>query len=176
MTRRERMSPGRCKNGTQRGHLRYIEEFGVSIISVAPSGTVAPTKGNHDTVWTYSIGFWQQYGHPEVIIIGLDGNTAGAGINELNRRIRDRGQRFESGAVVDDLLSGDFRCYFQAVEPAKYGDWLVGNSWFYGDESFPVVQMIWPDLKRAYPWQEGVDPAIRRLQPLLCSLPKRAMQ
>src|ERR1700722_18329534 len=110
MTRDQRMNIERCKNDTQRGHIRNIEKWGVSIISVAPK------TGDDGPNWTYSIGFWQQYQHPEVIIIGLDGRTAGALINELNHRIRDSKQHFEDGALSEDLLTGGYTCYFQSVE------------------------------------------------------------
>ena len=164
------MDLNRCKNSTPRGHIERIEEWGVSILSVTPR---ADEEG---PTWTYSIGFWQQYNHPELIIVGLEGGTAGALINEVNRRVRDKGQRFESGSQSDDLLSGGYTCFFQKVEAQEYGDRLVGNTWFYGDDRFEVVQVIWPDLQHKHPWQQDVDPSVRKLQRLLCSLPPRALQ
>jgi hypothetical protein len=170
MTRKERMDPKRCKNDTQRGHLHNIEKWGVSILSVADD------KSDTAAIWTYSIGFWQQYQHPEVILFGLDHNTACSLINEMNVRIRDRKDRFESGSWDDDILSGGYRCYFEAVEPANYEDFLVGDEWFYGDGAFPVVQVLWPDNGGVFPWQDNADPNVVRLQKLLCPLPKRALQ
>jgi hypothetical protein len=164
------MDLARCKNDTQRGHIHNIEEFGVSILSVAPR---VNEEGNF---WTYSIGFWQQYRHPEVIIIGLGSKTAAGMINEMNWRIRDQGESFRDGTSSSDLLSGDYMCYLQSVEPANYNDFVTGNSWFYGDDTFPLVQVIWPDMDRTYPWQENADPDFVSCQPLLCALPKRALE
>jgi hypothetical protein len=163
------MDLSRCKNDTQRGHIRNIEEFGVSILSVAPR------MGDKGPMWTYSIGFWQEYDHPEVILIGLNRSTAAGVINEMNRLIRDGVQSFRDETSSVDLLSGDYTCYFKTVEPGNYGDFVLGNNWFYGDESFPVVQLIWPDMDRTFPWNENADTDFVSCQPLLCSLPKRAL-
>ena len=134
------MDPERCKNDAQRRYLRNIEEFGVSIVSVAPRA------GDEGLFWTYSIGLWQQYQHPEVIIVGLEHSVCSRIINDINAAIRDGLQRFEDGTSTPALLKGDYICYFQTIEPANHGDFLLANGWFYADESFPAVQLIWPDM------------------------------
>ncbi len=171
MTREERMDMQRCKNETQRNHLRWIEEHGVSIISVASRvDDEAPGPP-----WTYSIGFWQQYSHPEVLIVGLDQSLSGSLINWMNRAIRDEGRRFEKGAAVDDVLDGDYVCHFQPIASEEFGDWFAADRWFYGgNDQFEAVQMIWPDLQRRYPWESAAPPRFRALQPFLGSLPKIA--
>ena len=164
------MDVARCKNETQRGHIRNIEMYGVSIISVSPDA-----GDTYQTIWTYSIGFWHQYKHPEVIIIGLDGELSGRIINMLNRLIRDKGRKFDGGTTAGDILEG-YSCYFEKIEPGNFGEWLAGDDWLYADREYEAVQMIWPDLSGAFPWASTVDPEMRRMQPLISNLPKQALQ
>ncbi len=173
MTRQERMDPRRCQNDTQRNHLLWIEEHGVSIIGVASSAE-DPDPGPS---WTYSIGFWQQYRHPEVLIVGLDQTLSGRLINWMNRAIRDEGRRFENGAAVDDVLEGEYVCYFQPISEAAFGDWFAADRWFYdGNDQFEAVQMIWPDRQKCYPWQNAAQPGFRALQTIISTLPNGALQ
>ncbi len=173
MTREQRMDVRRCQNETQRNHLRWIAEHGVSIIGVS-----SPVDERViDAPWTYSIGFWQQYCHPEVLIVGLDQTLSGRLINWMNRAIRDEGRRFENGAALDDVLEGDYVCFFQPIPQQDFGDWFAANRWFYGgNDQFEAVQMIWPDLQKHYPWESGASPSFRALQPVISTLPRVALQ
>ena len=46
--------------------------------------------------------------------------------------------------------------------------WFVGYAiWFYGQESFPLLQLFWPDRKGAFPWEVGADDGLREAQPRL---------
>ncbi len=173
MTRDQRMDPKRCKNDLQRHHLRCIDEHGVSILGVSPG----PSDEATGPVWTYSIGLWQQYRHPEVLIIGLEQKHSGNILNWINRTIRDDGRRFDNGAAIDDVLSGDYVCYFQPIARENFGDWFAGARWFYdGNDQFAAVQMIWPSVENLYPWQPGASKSFREAQPIISSLPKSALQ
>jgi hypothetical protein len=171
MTRDERMDPRRCTNDTQRSHLRFIEETGVSILSVAPR----LSDDDPGPCWTYSIGLWQQYQHPEILIMGLDSEVAGRLINWFNVAIRDEARRFADGAARDDVLDGDYICYFEAIPHARFGDYFAGDRWFYdGNDQFEAVQMIWSDLNHRYPWDQAAPESFRTSQPIISSLPTLA--
>ena len=165
MTREQRMDSQRCHNETQRNHLRYIEEEGVSILSVAPLADSSDV-----TRWTYTIGFWQQYRHPEVIIFGLGPRLGASLLNHINEILKAGGRRFDGGTSADDILEG-FKCYFEAIPADRYGEYLLGNSWFYGDNEFPAVQMIWPTPSQVYPWAAEADVCLSRDQPIISALP-----
>ena len=167
------MAPTRCRNKFQADHLKFIEEEGVSILCVAPR------TGDEDggPSWTYSIGLWQQYQHPEVLIMGLDFEVSASLINWFNRSIRDEARRFNAGTSHDDVLNGDYVCYFEAIPQSSFCDWFAGASWFYdGDTEFEAVQMIWPDQNYLYPWQAAASESFKALQPIISSLPNRALQ
>jgi len=40
-------------------------------------------------------------------------------------------------------------------------------NWFYGGDEYPAFQCIYPDLKGAFPWEEGFDVSWRGRQALL---------
>jgi len=168
MTRDERMNPERCRNKIQRDHLRYIEEDGVSILNVAPL-----LGDQDDTRWGYTIGLWQQHSHPEVIIFGLGPGLCVQLLNRINKFLKD-GRRFDGGTSADDVLAG-YLCYFENILPANYGDWFAGDTWFYDGDDFSAVQMIWPTPGHVYPWQTEADDDLATVQPIISSLPKRAV-
>jgi hypothetical protein len=40
---------------------------------------------------------------------------------------------------------------------------------------FPAVQLLWPNTSGVYPWNSGADDYLRWVQPVLSSLPLRAL-
>jgi hypothetical protein len=168
MTPEECMNEARCKNDIQRNHLKFIEESGVSIISVA-EGADPSTPA-----WSYTIGLWHQYRHPEIIVIGLGSEISPILLNNLNFYIKDKGRTFLDGAAPTDVLDG-YVCFFKTIDPEKYGDWFAGDHWFYGGVEFPAVQLLWPNTSGVYPWDNAADEHLRWVQPILSSLPLRAI-
>ena len=39
--------------------------------------------------------------------------------------------------------------------------------WFYGEDNFPAVQCIYPDLENRFPWEPNFDASWRERQALL---------
>ncbi|MBV8922498.1 DUF4262 domain-containing protein [Bradyrhizobium sp.] len=99
--------------------------------------------------YAFSIGLFVNYGHPEIVIFGLDRRDAGNVINDIRDRV-SRGQRYAAGDVGDQLLVGHKAC-FADVPPRP----------------FPCLQLVWPDRAGRFPWQAEFDPALRKYQPLL---------
>jgi hypothetical protein len=168
MTPEERMSEARCQNDIQRNHLKFINEFGVSILHVMEG------DDPHTSEWSYTIGLWHKYRHPEVIVVGLESGLSQILLNNLNFSIREEGRTFLDGAAPTDVLDG-YVCYFKTVDPEQYGDWFAGDSWFYGGVEFPAVQLLWPNTSGVYPWDNAADNYLRWVQPVLSSLPLRAI-
>src|SRR6185503_14718031 len=61
---------------------------------------------------------------------------------------------------------------FRRVPEYQYGAYLGWGMRFYAHDSFPVLQMIYPDREGRWPWQDGVSPGIRALQPVLADEPE----
>ena len=117
--------------------------------------------------WSYSVGLFDSYGHPEIIVAGLKPDLAAVVINECGRRIR-------SGAVIAneqrqlDLLNR-VECEFRTVDPSWVQELMGFARWFYDTWEFPVLQCVYPDLENRFPWEEAYDSRFRERQPLLFS-------
>ena len=44
--------------------------------------------GPRSAPWAYTIGLSEMFGHPELVIAGVEGEVAAAGLNELAERVR----------------------------------------------------------------------------------------
>ena len=119
--------------------------------------------------FAYTIGLHQRFEHPEVIIVGLRSATAHAILNDVGEDIRG-GARYRVGEVCSTVLEG-YDVTFRVVPVFQYPAYLGTASRFYGDESFSVVQLVYPDRDRRWPWQEGVSDEFRAAQPILADSP-----
>jgi hypothetical protein len=118
---------------------------------------------------TYSVGLYKSFGHPEVVIVGLPGDTAHAFIDNLADEIRD-GAVFEAGCRYGHLIDG-YDVAFVQVHRGFYQDYFGRAIDYYESPSFPVVQMVWPDRHRRFPWEPECEEAIRQMQPVLVARP-----
>jgi hypothetical protein len=137
--------------------LENVEEFGWHVVVIRET--------DKRPGWAFSIGLYEQFNHPEVIVFGLPRDLIQNVINSVGEDVRS-GKSYESGRAYSGILDGVL-CMFQAVEKCWYEPLLGYARWFYQGDDFPVLQCIWPDKKQNYPW----DPSFRRdwiwAQPLL---------
>jgi hypothetical protein len=122
--------------------------------------------------FAYSFGLYQEFEHPEVILFGLPGSTLHRLVNDLGERIRS-GAKYRDGDRVLDLLD-PYPCVFRAVNRLQYRGTVTWASWFYEQNTFPVLQVFWPDKKSRFPWELGFDESLRALQPDLSKPPPSA--
>jgi hypothetical protein len=114
--------------------------------------------------WTYTIGLWTSFGHPELAMFGIDGNQATLLLNLMAERVV-KGERFVAGASDGGVLS-EHPVRLAAVRPEWYAPYFGTAIDWYLDE-FPILQVLLPDRHGRLP----DDPAseFRRAQPLLSS-------
>jgi hypothetical protein len=140
-----------------------VREHGCHLMSVFGTESTQP--------FTYSIGLFLNYEHPEIIVFGLPGNKAGPIINGV-RDLVQAGTRFDAGSTSDEILQRHSVTFLE-VEDEQYGDHLGFALWFYRSllpETFPCLQLVWPDKKGLFPWQRDFDGSLKDLQPLLGGL------
>jgi hypothetical protein len=134
--------------------ITHIEEFGCSVVSVE--------KTLYGSGWSYTIGVFDISRKPEIITVGLKRGTAHFALNEAAKMLRagvdlTRGRHHE--------LIGEVDCEFRPVDP-KWVSHLMGWAvWYYEGTDFPVLQLVYPDLKNRFPEDEGFDEAFE--QPLM---------
>lgn len=117
----------------------------------------------------YSVGLTRAFGHAELVVVGLDDETMQELINDIGDAI-ERGAVFRDGDVSSDFLEG-YDVTFRAVPAARNAELFAMAHRFYGGEGLNVLQVVYPDRDRRWPWQPGVSADFVKGQPLLGERP-----
>ncbi|WP_175650032.1 DUF4262 domain-containing protein [Pseudomonas sp. Marseille-P9899] len=140
--------------------LGKISNNGWYPVHVAPQG---PTPG-----FSYSLGFYANYGQAEVVVVGLPPLVAQEFLGILAERVIEAAPPFEMYKGYDGIAEGS-QIAFVPVAMHHFPDHFDYGGWFYYsmDTDVPFVQMVWPDATGKFPWEKGYDPVYRDAQPLL---------
>jgi len=119
--------------------------------------------------YSFSIGLYLNFRHPEIIIFGLSQRVAGTAINDICSRV-EKGSRFQAGQETDELFIG-CKVRFVSVDPKNYREYLGCARWFYRslNDNFPVLQAVWTDKLGKFPWESNSSPQTAKFQPVLNS-------
>lgn len=118
-------------------------------------------SGDDEPPFAYTIGMFGM-GHPELLILGLELESAHGVLNELGERIR-AGESLVPGQLIT------FEQWPHRIVPEPVpnpGEIVLGANDFYqrpGDHSVPVLQLSYDDLGGRFPWEDGY--AAPRMQP-----------
>ena len=134
--------------------LETLEQWGWFVTKVA----AADSK----PAFAYSMGLYDNFKHPEIIIFGLELGTMHELINDAGKRIR-QGHGYKEDQRYDDLLKG-YECEFRMVKPIYYDGLLNYAIWYYNGSPFPVLQLVWPDQTGLFPWEDGFEERFRKKQ------------
>ena len=137
--------------------LSDVEEYGWHVVNVHDRD---PLPG-----WAFSIGLYRNFGHPEIVVFGLDLELNASVINSVGDEIK-AGKRFEIDGQYSDLID-EYSCTFKPVNLVWYGAFLGYANWFYDGTEYPVLQCVWPDRSYRYPWEPDFNPHWAWAQPLL---------
>ncbi|MGK5548153.1 DUF4262 domain-containing protein [Streptomyces sp. URMC 127] len=137
--------------------IQQVQEHGWSVVMV-PADDEGPG-------FAYTVGLWHTHGVAELAMFGLDIRTMHALLNALAREAV-AGVVLESGEEYHDIIKGlpvvpltaDLRWY-----RAFFGRAIS----FYRRPPFPVMQMVWPDAKGRFLWDQGIDEGYEKSQPRL---------
>ena len=92
----------------------------------------------------YSVGLWCSFQHPEIIVLGVSDLVGKALLSDMHALIK-LGQM-----PAVDVPLGQMKDYYpvklQPVSDRQFiREHLPMANWFYGGESFPVLQLCWND-------------------------------
>jgi len=90
--------------------LETLEKWGWFVTKVG--------AGQGEPAFAYSMGLYENFHHPEIVVFSLDLEVMHRLINNAGSRIRD-GQKYGEGQKYDDLLQG-YPCAFRRVNPTRY--------------------------------------------------------
>lgn len=127
---------------------------------------IGVTEDEEGPAFVYTIGLYHNYGHPEIIALGLDVPILWQIINGIGEKAK-AGEKFESEQEADGFLEGGYRVFFRSMEKRQYREYLGFARWFYEGDEFPVLQCVWPDKAHRYPWHPEAGEPFRQRQPVL---------
>lgn len=133
-----------------------IQEFGWQTTSVG-------SNDNGDPAFSYTTGFWLTLDQPEVIVFDFPPQLSHDVFGQMMRRAR-AGDRFPLGQRIEGILSNE-AVYLFTVGQAAGAHYLLSSDWFYRRGQFPAVQLVWSDGRGHFPWEDGYDALLAKLQP-----------
>ena len=146
-----------ASNPTEKKLLDDIDAFGWHGLHILGDDEYPP--------FSYTVGLFHSYGHPELLIYGLPRDVAHA-ILRIAAQAAASGQPIDLSAPTDALLEG-YDCAFVPVPLEAYPDHVGFARWYYGDDTFPVVQVVWPDKSGRFPWDADAPAGFDDAQPVL---------
>lgn len=115
--------------------------------------------------FSYTIGLFQTYGQPELLIYGLPREVAHA-VLTIAAEAAAKDKPFDLNEPTYEFLEG-YACVFVPVPLAEYPEHVGFARWYYEGDKFPVQQIVWPSKSRHFPWHANATDAFRSKQPVL---------
>lgn len=142
-----------------------IETDGFAVEPVLPDGdTDPPTPG-----YTYTIGFPEHAGFPDVAVFGLT-PVAARGLIGLVAEVCCGGTEIPLDVELVGLLDNELRCRFSPVGLGEWGPLFATAASWYRGRPFDVVQLLYPDRNGFLPYEPGYDQRMRFAQPVVATL------
>jgi Domain of unknown function (DUF4262) len=115
--------------------------------------------------WAYTVGVTRTHAHPELAIAGLPPELMQQILNTVGFLVRD-GATFSDGTQADNVLQS-YPVAFRQIHRYWFRPLFGSARRFYGNWSFAVLQVVYPDRDGRFPWDDGCSAAIRGQQPRL---------
>lgn len=121
--------------------------------------------------YSFTVGLFQSYGHPELIVFGLPQQVA----HDILATAADAAR---SGSPIDlteptQALLTDACCEFVAVPATAYREHVGYALWYYEKKLFPLYQIVWPSRSGLFPWHPEASISFREAQPVIGIPPSR---
>lgn len=151
------------KDSYEQKLLSRIDQFGWSITSVADPENRQPS-------FSYSIGIFETFKQPEVLVIGQRPQLGCVMINLYGNRLK-RGETFTSNHRYAGFIEG-FDIFLIEVDAAASSQTYTRSArWLYSGTDFPLRQMVWPDTQGNFPWDDVWPESFDQQQPILGAPP-----
>lgn len=147
----------RPEDDSDRKLLADVEQFGWHVVGIEAD--------EHGPGYAFSVGLYHTLDQPEILLLGLSHTIAAQLINLIGDAMQ-AGTTFRDGDIRDEIAEG-FPLAFRAVPREYYRDYVGYAGWFYESPDFPLLQCIWPDKRRRFPWDTGCETACAELQRLV---------
>lgn len=148
----------------ERKVLDDIGKYGWHCLNILGEGSLPP--------WTFTIGLFQTWKHPELILFGLKRETAHAILNIIATGLAED-RRIDLSLPTDELIESG-SCVFVEVGQSQYREHVGFARWYYQGDDFPLYQIVWPSKDGYFPWNAKASDSFRDWQPVLGQIPKGA--
>ncbi len=115
--------------------------------------------------FSFTIGVFQTYRLPELVIFGLPSIVAHQVLAIVVEKIQS-GTPLDMSAPTDELLE-NYPCLFIPVPESAYENYLGFCLWYYQGQQFPMCQIVWPSREGHFPWHPETSESFRADQPVL---------
>ncbi|MBP8183025.1 MAG: hypothetical protein A3G29_09340 [Burkholderiales bacterium RIFCSPLOWO2_12_FULL_64_99] len=119
----------------------------------------------HQLAFTYTIGLYHSYKHPELLVYGANAKAACAMIKYVGTAARDD-EALDLDQPTDKLMDGH-SCVFVEVPYLNLPQRIEHGLWFYEGVSFPLRQIVFTSNQGLFPWHPESSVRFRASQPLL---------
>jgi hypothetical protein len=132
---------------------------------------IEPVAAEPDTepptpAYAYTIGVHQLTGFPDLVVFGMRPSSA-KGLFDLVIDALRGGTEIPVGVEVVGLFDNDLRCAFATVDTDELGALFTTAAAWYKGESFPMVQLLYPDRNGFMPYETGFDATLAPSQPVI---------
>ena len=115
--------------------------------------------------YSFTVGLFQTYKHPELIIFGLPSKVSHQILGIVADAVKT-GQPFDLAQPTDALIS-NYSCCFAQVPTSEYHEHVGYCRWYYRGNDFPLYQIVWPSRAGLFPWHPQAAPEFRAAQPVI---------
>ena len=145
------------KDHCERKVIDDIAQFGWHCVHIIAEGSKGP--------YSFTVGLFETYRHPELIIFGLPSKVA-------HQILCIAADQAKCGNPIDlsqptSALLNDYSCCFAEVSNTHYDNYVGYCIWYYEGKTFPLHQVIWPSRARLYPWHPEASVEFRETQPVI---------
>lgn len=152
-------------NDMEKSIVDGVEKHGCFIMSVFDPDGIKPN-------FSYSIGFENTSGQPEVIVFSLPKDFRASMINELYRQIAEDSLDLKDGLRIKGLLVGHDCVARKVTSPeaiaAHFGSAIWFNRRYGSGEMTHIFQIVWPGAHEGlFPWESGCSQSVIDDQPAL---------
>jgi Domain of unknown function (DUF4262) len=105
--------------------------------------------------FTYTTGFHLMLNQPELIMFSTKKEITHQVFWDVYNDLKG-GATLTIGKPTKEIFANLHAVVFRmAVE--HYREYLGWSRWFYAGQPFPCVQIVWPDKRDVFPWEDGFD-------------------
>jgi len=163
--------PDESYDALDRNTIDTVLEHGWQVMSVSDDGCCGhPDHSDHfdrdheesSPAFAYTIGLGHRFGHPELLMSGLDRRVMHHALNAVAQRVM-AGRRLAPGDVLEDVLAG-VPVVVEQVADETLKETVTWSGWFHRRAPEALV-IVWPSTSGLFAWQPGAPGILDDLQP-----------